>query len=508
MSRSVAIAILALAGVAAFARPGVAAAHAIGGTFTLPVPTGLYLLGAAIAVASSFVVTAFVAREPAPGATYAARPVPDALSVAARWALRGLGLMWWYGAIAAGLVVNEISPLPAVLLWIGVWVALPIVALMLGNPWPSLSPFRTTFTALEWLAGRLGVQRLDLELPYSARLGRWPAVALLAVGLWAELVLPAAETPRSVAVLMSGYTILTLTGMIAVGPVAWLRSAEVLEIELGWFGRIGPVGRRSRSRDLCEACGEGCDPARCVDCPECAVAAEDGERGAEVRPWVAGLTETARTGWSDAAFILLLLAGVTYDGLGETQAGALAFTMIYPALAPLFGSTSMTTFLLVEAVQLGGLFLAFFILFAAVASLTRRLAGGRSAATTGAVVGRYATTLLPIAGGYLVAHYMTLAIQGIIWLPSLLADPLATVAPSLDFIPVGAIWYGSIAAIVGGHVAAVVLAHRLALADAGRRATLAGLPLVILMIGYTVLSLWIVAAPIVVDPAPPTAIRP
>ena len=34
----------------------------------------------------------------------------------------------------------------------------------------------------------------------------------------------------------------------------------------------------------------------------------------------------------------------------------------------------------------------------------------------------------------------------------------------------------------------------------GSRVTLAGLPMVALMIGYTVLSLWIIAAPIVVEP--------
>jgi len=57
-----------------------------------------------------------------------------------------------------------------------------------------------------------------------------------------------------------------------------------------------------------------------------------------------------------------------------------------------------------------------------------------------------------------------------------------------------------VAAIVGGHIAGIALAHRLALADAPGRAIVAGLPMVALMVGYTVLSLGIIAAPIVVDP--------
>jgi hypothetical protein len=56
---------------------------------------------------------------------------------------------------------------------------------------------------------------------------------------------------------------------------------------------------------------------------------------------------------------------------------------------------------------------------------------------------------------------------------------------------------------------AVVLAHRLALRDAPGRALLAGLPLVALMVSYTVLSLWIIAAPITLEPgtAPAALLR-
>jgi hypothetical protein len=111
----------------------------------------------------------------------------------------------------------------------------------------------------------------------------------------------------------------------------------------------------------------------------------------------------------------------------------------------------------------------------------------------------YGPTLLPIAAGYLVAHYLTLVIQGLVWLPLLIADPNA-LAPVIDWIPTAFIWYLSVGAIVGGHVAAVVLAHRLALGAQRARPILAGLPLVVLMIGYTILSLWIIAQPIVIEP--------
>ena len=491
---------LAAAGVLA-AHPGAAAAHALGGTFQLPVPLWLYLAGAALAVAASFVVTSLVTRGSADDG-YRSGPVPAGLAAAARIALRALGLAWWYGAIAVAFVIGDISPLPGVLLWIGIWVGLPIVAAILGNPWPSLSPFRTTFAAIEWVARRLGADRLDLGLRYPAALARWPAVALLAAAIWAELVLPASASAATVGVLMLAYTVVTLAGMALFGQISWLRHAELFEVELAWFGRVGPIGRRSISPDLCAGCTEACSYARCMDCPECAVAAEDGERRAELRPWIAGLTDVTRAGWSDAAFIVLALAGVSYDGLRETAFGGALIGWLLPPITEAFGIT-LTAFLLVDTIAFALVVAAFLAAFRVMLWTTRAVSGGELRPA-----GVYASTLLPIAAGYLVAHYLTLVIQGAAWLPSLIADPLMSLAPELDWIPIGLVWYLSVAAIVGGHVAGIVLAHRLSLRDSPHRATLAGLPVVALMIGYTILSLWIIAQPIVIEPGVnPTAIR-
>jgi hypothetical protein len=480
------------------AAPSNASAHAIGGTYQLPLPLWLYLAAAAVAVAASFVVTALVQRRASTSTPPARRPVPSGVASAARWTLRVLGLAWWYGAIGVGLLVGDISPLPAVLLWIGIWVGLPITAVLIGNPWPSLSPFRTTYAALEWIAKRVGLRSLDAGIHYPAWLARWPAVALLAIAIWLELIHPEGEVAATVAAVMLRYTLLTLAGMIAFGQVAWLRNAELFEVLLGWFGRIGPIGRRAVSEALCRDCGERCDPRSCIDCPECAVAADDSEREPILRPWTVGLTEVRGAGWSDAAFIVLALAGVSYDGMSETAFGAALLGALLPPVEAVLGITG-GTFLLVDTLAFAVVAAAFLGAFTVVIWLTHRLADpDRRDSRTSA--GTYAATLLPIAAGYLIAHYLTLVIQGAVWLPSLIADPLMTLSPELDWIPIGFIWYLSVASIVAGHVVGIVLAHRLALRDSPSRPVLAGLPMVALMIGYTVLSLWIIAQPIVVDP--------
>jgi hypothetical protein len=475
------------------------AAHALGGVFTLPVPLGLYLIAAGATVAVSFVVAVLLVRPSGPVASYPTRSLTATLASRSLVVLQVLGLAWWFGTILLGLVVDPISPFPAVLFWIGIWVGLPIVSVLLGNPWPALSPFRTLFNGLERLAALLGFDRLDAGLRYPAALGRWPSVLLLGGAVWAELILPDRTAPTTLAVLLGGYTVFTLLGMALFGRIAWLRNVELFEVYLGWFGRVGPLGRRVMELQTCEGCSEDCDPRHCVDCPECAAAAEPGERRPELRPWFAGLTEVGRAGWSDAAFIVLLLSAVTYDGLQETAPFGSAMNVLFTALLPVIGA--LNTVLVVQTVLLLGLWLAFLGVFVLASWLTLRMHDpDREPPALGSVVGAYAATLLPIAGGYLIAHYLTLVIQGVAWIPILAADPLSTVAPPLDWIPISAVWYLSVGAIVLGHVAAVVLAHRRALRESPRRPILAGLPLVVLMIGYTVLSLWIIAQPITLEP--------
>lgn len=493
---------LAAALLALLAGPTAVSAHALGNaTYQLPVPLWLYLSGAAIAVAASFVVINIVARR-AGTATYRLRTIRPGLALVTRVLLRNVGVAWWYGAIAVGFVIGDISQLPAVLFWIFVWVGLPMSAALIGNGWPSLSPFRTTFAGLEWVAKRFGAPRLDLGVAYPAWLGRWPAVLFLAGGIWAELILPASYTAYSVAVLMTGYTLLTLLGMLVFGQIAWLRHAELFEVEAAWFGRIGTLGRGSVSAELCDGCGEACRIERCIDCPECSTAADDAERQPGWRPWIIGLTDVTRAGWSDAAFILLLLAGVTYDGMRETPFGAAILQALLPPLTDAFGVT-LLAFLLVDTIAFGLVVAAFAVAFGLMRWLTRRIGRGPISQP-----GIFASTLLPIAAGYLIAHYLTYVIEGIVWLPQLVVDPLVSLGPDLSWIPVAAIWYLSVAAIVGGHIAGIVLAHRVALRDTPGRATLAGLPMVALMVGYTILSLWIIAQPIVVEPGiTPSALR-
>ncbi len=64
------------------------------------------------------------------------------------------------------------------------------------------------------------------------------------------------------------------------------------------------------------------------------------------------------------------------------------------------------------------------------------------------------------------------------------------------------VWYTAVTTIVTGHMLAVYLAHVMVLRVIGRhRPTLRSqAPMLALMVGYTMISLWILAQPVVASP--------
>ncbi|MFN2484050.1 MAG: hypothetical protein ABR509_03825 [Candidatus Limnocylindria bacterium] len=386
--------VVLVAWIATLAAPPAALAHGFERPFPLPVPLGLYLGGAAAAVAVSFVVSAVARRPPGLVPRYQLRPLAAGAARAAR-VLPFLGLAWWFAAIAAGITGAIHDFLPAVLFWVLMWVGVPVASVLAGNPWPSLSPFRAIVAAVEWLLRPLRVRAITGFFAYPPGLGRWPAVLFLFGALCFELVVPGSFAGGVVGWTLLVYTLVTLFGVAVFGATSWLRNAELFEVLFGWLGRIGRIGRRSVSADLCAGCQEGCSVEHCIDCPDCTAARSTGEQEAVVRPWFTGLMEVRAAGWSDAAFILLALAGVSYDGLRETVAWGAVVQVLFAPIQWAIGV--LNTIIALDAIGLTGMWLVFVAAFALAAVATRRLA--RGGPSLGDVAGSYAATLLPIAGG-------------------------------------------------------------------------------------------------------------
>jgi hypothetical protein len=125
--------------------------------------------------------------------------------------------------------------------------------------------------------------------------------------------------------------------------------------------------------------------------------------------------------------------------------------------------------------------------------------------TTGELAQRFVHTLVPIAFGYLLAHYFSLLVFQGQALAYLVSDPLGdgsdlfgTANTTIDYtvLSSASIWYVQVAALVAGHVAGLVLAHDRALVlyrDA-REAIRSQYWMLVVMVGFTCLGLWLLSA--------------
>ena len=265
--------------------------------------------------------------------------------------------------------------------------------------------------------------------------------------------------------------------MALMGRAAWRRRCDPFDRFFGLLGRLAPLQLHRRAAGW-----------------------------ALVVRWPgAALLQARLPSRSETAFVVVMLATVGFDGLSETPAWE-AFTA--QALAVLYaagvvhaigyaaaGSLVKTAGLLLAPLAWAGIYLVFCALAAPLA--------GESA---GRVARRFALSLVPIALAYHLAHYLSyLLIQGQAALPAL-SDPFGlgwdlfgTRGREIDIgiIEMRTVWAVAVASIVIGHVVAVILAHVEARRAYGPRALRSQVPMTVLMIAYTALSLWILSQPIV-----------
>ena len=485
----------------------VATAHGFGQRYDLPVPLWLYVIGAAVAVAGSFLVIGlFVhdtpARHSAPRLNLLRFSLGRLLAhPVCLFALRLLSVIFLILLVLTGCLGNQhpMQNLTPTLVWVVWWVGVAYVSALVGNLWAVLNPWQVLFAWTEALYRRIkpdGV--LAWRLPYPKAWGVWPGVMLFLVFAWVELIFDGAAVPANLALLALGYTGLTWAGMWLFGPEVWLRYGEAVALAFGLLARFAPTEVRVIQPEVCQTCRLVCrdQDGECINCYACFRRAEANRREWNVRPFAAGLLRHETVSTSEMVFVLLVLATVTFDGVRATP----LWVRCEQALAVFM--PSMVTRTLGLAV-LPGLFLSIYALFCRVMVVASRIQR-----STAAVARRFIYTLVPIALAYHIAHYLSfLLIQGQFIIP-LLSDPFgfgwdlfgtASYRPNLGLVGARFAWFTAVTAIVVGHILAVYLAHRVALRTwrTQRSALHSQYPLVVLMLGYTMISLWLLAQPIV-----------
>lgn len=478
-ARRARVAASAFAAGLAWSGPG--AAHGLGRPLEFDLPLWLWLLAAALSVLLSFALVidflpAALARTDAPRRVLVAGPVGPLVRGAVRL-LRGLVLA---AAIATVMFAFGGSPDPTLnpaplLLWAVLWVGTGLACALLGDLWALCNPLAILHDLLARLVP------LPTPRPWPVGLGAWPAVAGLALVAGFEHLVPGADDPRLLGAAAVFYGLASILAMRCYGRGPWLAQGDVLAVFFGLLARFAPL---ALERTVSAPCAR-------ITCPashgRCAAGMACGGRGGHpalvLRPPGAGLLGEQPLHPSLVAFLWLFLASVAFDGFTATPA--------WPALAESLGATAGAAL----AVPLFLLFpgCAFALYAGCCALMARTLAATRARPGTATLIGRFALTLVPIALAYHFAHYLDLLLAAVDRLPALLRvgavpDAAAPAAPP---------WLPVVIAIVLGHVLSVWLAHVTALAVAGsRRAALRlELPLLVLMVAYTMSSLWLLAQP-------------
>ena len=422
-------------------------AHGVGSRQDLPLPFGLLLTGAALALVISFLALGLLWKQPRLRPTDG-RLLPPARALALDSpAVRGafgalsLALTAWTLLALLGGKDDANNPVPYVV-YVWLWVGLALLSMVFGPIWRVLNPIR-------WLhRGILAAARVSADFSLARyRAGYWPAALGLFVFTWLELIAPDNDTLPVLRVAILGFILISLVLALVFGR-DYLDTGDPFEAWSGLFGTLSPLGRREDRRWVLRTPLHG--PNQLASKP--------------------GLLATAS----------VMLGGTAYDGFsGETW----WYTFVQSSALParLWETAALLTICLVVA---GSLYAAA-ALSAALAHVPLR-----------GVATRFAPSLLPIAAGYLVAHYWSLWVfEGVNGLARL-SDPLGTganwlptagVKPSYALIEPTLVATIQMVSIVTGHLLGVVLAHERAVTLFPRRVAVIGqIPLLVLMVFYTV----------------------
>jgi hypothetical protein len=445
-------------------------AHGIGVVRDLPIPAIYFFVGAVVVLVASFVLLVVLWRRPLLEARSHGRALPAALgrvvlSRAVRIVLgaASVGLLaLTLSAALFGTTVELLNFAPT-FVYITFWLGLPLLSLLFGNVWSVLSPWRSLADATVWLFERGGREARPV-LEGSGAWGRYPAAGALLAFVSLELAHPDPGYPRTLAIAISLYSYWALAGMAVFGRDAWTRNGEGFAVAFGLLARIAPFAVR--------------DGSVVVRWPFTGLAGDERVRGTLV-------------------FIGVMLGSTGFDGFSRTSNWG---NLVNDLRTNLLDSSQRVVDLAVTFLNLGGLTLVIVVILAAyLAAVAAAQALGH---VNRSLVPDFVLPLVPIAAAYMVAHYFSLFIREGQFIIPLVSDPFghgwdlfgtADYAPNLAPVTQETIWYVQVAALVIGHVAGLAVAHDRAVAvfEGRRRALEAQLPMLALMVVYTLGGMWL-----------------
>jgi hypothetical protein len=451
-------------------------AHAFGQRYELPIPLFLFVLGGAGIVLLSFLLVLQKKVKKASKSATNQVETPYLAPISKYGTTAGfiiLTFIVWAGLTGNQEIAENIVP---TFFWLILWIFVPLSCGIVGDWTQPFNPFQSISKLGDNPRLRMLLLNRKQPIDWPSWLGWWPAVLLFFGLASGELIFNQTATLPNVTagVLLGYFCVSALLGLLF--GKAWAERGEVFGVLWSSWGKLGYY--------------------------------RFGAQG--VNRFAGGLSAPFEASLSRVSFMLLLLVSVSFDGLLSTPAWSRWQLRLPSSLSA--GSLSLKLLLCGVFILLAAVSLAVFTGFAIAVA---RAGGQRIRPIT--AFAHLLPSLLPISFGYLLAHNLEyLIVNGQLLFP-LIGNPIGkeswplhlphpfndTYEPHIHLLPSAFYWYLAVVVIIIVHIFAVVIAHRyLAGTSSNRhRARRSEYPWIMAMIAYTMISLWLLAQPLVQEKA-------
>ena len=439
-------------------------AHGFGSKIDLPIPGYLYWFGGGAAVIASFAIISLFVRSKAHDDSYRTYNLRNVGIVDALY--RNKSLLNVFKVISVSLLILTIltgvlgSQFPVknfapTFVWVVWWGGFIWLHILFGDSWNFVNPWKNIFELIKFDEKPLR--------QYPDKLKSWPAFGFFLIFAWIELVYPTPAHPQFLGNIIFVYSIIVLAGMRVFGKNKWLDNCEPFTVFFNFVSSFSATRVASDGRIL-------------------------------LRPIASGLLD-ARYRFDQLCFLILILSVVSFDGLISTL-------FWYDVIGiDAFGGSGRYDVIYVNTAGIIVSFLAFFSIFYSFVAISRAIT--KTDITTLDLAQKFVPALLPISIVYHLAHYSAYFFLNGQLIIKLISDPFGfgwdifgtssyEIVRTIDFI---LLWNYQVAVIVIGHILSVYIAHRISLRvfKDGKKSIMSQAPILLLMVGYTILGLWLLS---------------
>ena len=439
-------------------------AHGFGSKIDLPIPGYLYWFGGGAAVIASFAIISLFVRSKAHDDSYRTYNLRNVGIVDALY--RNKSLLNVFKVISVSLLILTIltgvlgSQFPVknfapTFVWVVWWGGFIWLHILFGDSWNFVNPWKNIFELIKFDEKPLR--------QYPDKLKSWPAFGFFLIFAWIELVYPTPAHPQFLGNIIFVYSIIVLAGMRVFGKDKWLDNCEPFTVFFNFVSSFSATRVTSDGRIL-------------------------------LRPIASGLLD-ARYRFDQLCFLILILSVVSFDGLISTL-------FWYDVIGiDAFGGSGRYDVIYVNTAGIMVSFLAFFSIFYSFVAISRAIT--KTDITTLDLAQKFVPALLPISIVYHLAHYSAYFFLNGQLIIKLISDPFGfgwdifgtssyEIVRTIDFI---LLWNYQVAVIVIGHILSVYIAHRISLRvfKDSRKSIMSQAPILLLMVGYTILGLWLLS---------------